>query len=296
MQDQKKLNIRINFRPEQKNIVNDEIAYQYHWGRIIGVSLAVIIIIGSLLSVSDYSLVAGDVAEQQVKTPLTDTEEKTTESEVTRSVLAEELTVDETPVTNLMESVETAEKIEKNTATKIDLITEPTAPITEENTITTAVDNEIIPLDVSDNDNKNILQTPQEEVSSEPPASVENTDPAPLFTQSKTEILSEHVKRFIISPSVKSNEPFGRISDITFDHNNIATVYAFSEVSDLQSTTLYYHWSLNGKNVGKVRVGVGSSRWRSHSSKFIQPNMHGEWEVKLQNRKGEILAFTQFKY
>ena len=56
MQDQKKLNIRINFRPEQKNIVNDEIAYQYHWGRIIGVSLAVIIIIGSLLSVSDYSL------------------------------------------------------------------------------------------------------------------------------------------------------------------------------------------------------------------------------------------------
>ena len=34
------------------------------------------------------------------------------------------------------------------------------------------------------------------------------------------------------------------------------------------------------KIFAKVRVDVGSSGWRSHSSKFIQPNMHGEWKVE----------------
>ena len=36
MQEPKKLTIRMNFSSKHNNTAKNEIAYQYHWGRIIG--------------------------------------------------------------------------------------------------------------------------------------------------------------------------------------------------------------------------------------------------------------------
>ncbi len=123
-----------------------------------------------------------------------------------------------------------------------------------------------------------------------------NTAPTALFTQSRTAIFSPHIKRFVISKTVRNKEPVGSIKDIHFDHNNIATVYAYSDAIGLKDETLYYHWSLDGKAVAKVKVSVWSNRWRSYSSKFIRPNMQGEWKITLQNGKGETLAVNRFRY
>ncbi|PKH02157.1 hypothetical protein CXF72_13210 [Psychromonas sp. MB-3u-54] len=117
-----------------------------------------------------------------------------------------------------------------------------------------------------------------------------------LFTQSRKKLLSDNVTRFIISQAVEGNEPIGTLDNIHFDSNNIATVYAYSNVNGLKDQTVYYQWSLNGKNIAKIKVKVGANRWRSYSSKFIQPNMHGEWKVELQNQEGENLAINQFNY
>ena len=144
------------------------------------------------------------------------------------------------------------------------------------------------------NENENLIQTAPSTAATNSPT-IEITDLAPLFTQTKIDVFSDDVKRFIISSSVKTNEPVGTINDIVFD-NNIATVYAFSEVSNLTNTTLYYIWSLDDNNVAKVKVDVGGNRWRSYSSKFIQENMHGEWKVELQNGQGETLAINRFYY
>ncbi|MFT7052992.1 MAG: hypothetical protein ACJAU1_000543, partial [Psychromonas sp.] len=95
---------------------------------------------------------------------------------------------------------------------------------------------------------------------------------------------------------VQDNEPIGTINDIHFDDNNIATVYAYSDVTAFKDQTLYYQWSLDGKKIAKIRVYVRGDRWRSYSSKFIQPHMHGEWKVELQNQAGENLAINQFRY
>jgi hypothetical protein len=43
---------------------------------------------------------------------------------------------------------------------------------------------------------------------------------------------------------------------------------------------------LNGKNIAKIKVEVGANRWKSYSSKFIQPNIHGEWKIELKNQAG----------
>ena len=116
-----------------------------------------------------------------------------------------------------------------------------------------------------------------------------------VFTQSHIEIKSDNVQRFIIAPRVINNEPVGTISDIKFE-KNIAGIFAFTEVTDLKDTSLYYYWRLNGEEVTKVRVDVGGKRWRTYSSKVIQPHMRGEWTVEMQNKNGETLAISRFTY
>ncbi|MBV1880339.1 MAG: DUF2914 domain-containing protein [Pseudomonadales bacterium] len=134
-------------------------------------------------------------------------------------------------------------------------------------------------------------------------SSLSNADSNPVedlssspFQQTKSEIFSNHIKRFVISKRVKNNEPIGSISDIGFDHNNIATIYAYSDALNFKDQTLYYKWTLNGKKIATVPIGVWSNRWRSYSSKFIQPHMQGNWLVELQNAEGETLAMSQFQF
>ena len=116
------------------------------------------------------------------------------------------------------------------------------------------------------------------------------------FTQSKVEIFSKHIKRFVITEAVKKREPVGSINNIDFDSNNLATVYAYSHAVGLKNETLYYKWRLNDKDIAQIKITVAANRWRSYSRKFIQPHMHGQWSVSLEDKKGKILAISQFSY
>ena len=116
-----------------------------------------------------------------------------------------------------------------------------------------------------------------------------------LFTHLKTDILATQIKRFTLAKGIKNKEPVGDISDVKFQ-NNLATIYAYADIRDLENETLYYQWSLNGKAVAKVKVAIRGDRWRSYSTKFIQANMHGLWQVALQNKQGKNLAIQQFTY
>ena len=394
MNESKKLTIRVSFKPQHNSIAKDDMAYQYHWGRVIGGSLAVLISIGSIIYGSIYYFGQDNLAYKKTKDPASQIAVATTKNtpptasvaavtstknipptasvaevnakstlptataaskntptttsvtevnakstlptataasknippiasvkEVNASltkiatatipvILPEELIEAESSVTPLEINEETAEEqatlqisLEENTtpvelvannATEINPIETPPAV---DLTLTTAVNTETVAPLVSEN--KNVMPSDfkkdMEEVADDT-STIENIEPTSLFTQSKTDVFSDHIKRFIISPSVKANEPFGTINDIIFDNNNIATVYAFSEVSNLKNTTLYYLWSLNGEDVAKVKVNIEGDRWRSYSSKFIQPTMHGEWKVELQNENAEILAINRFYY
>ncbi|RBW47676.1 hypothetical protein DS885_01615 [Psychromonas sp. B3M02] len=119
--------------------------------------------------------------------------------------------------------------------------------------------------------------------------------PSTLLIQGTVQRLSDHINRFQIAPMVEDHEPLGTINDIEFEDGTL-TIYAFSEVYDLKDTVLYYVWSLNGRDVATVPIKIGADRWRSHSTKFIEPSMKGQWSVKLQNSQGDTLAINQFTY
>lgn len=126
--------------------------------------------------------------------------------------------------------------------------------------------------------------------------SSQHNDQSPVFSKSEIQIFSPQIKRFVIANKVQDKEPVGQIDDIQFDKNNIATVYAYSDVVGLSDQFIYYNWRLNGNQVARVEVGVWGNRWRSYSRKYIQHNKHGDWVVTLENKNGEILASSKFKY
>lgn len=119
---------------------------------------------------------------------------------------------------------------------------------------------------------------------------------APLFSNIETQVYSDKIKSFVLAERVKKKLPIGSIDDIRLDHNKIATVYAHSEADGLKDEILHYVWILNGKKIARVKSGVWGNSWRSYSSKFINPQMKGDWKVELQNNKGEVLAASSFHY
>jgi hypothetical protein len=117
-----------------------------------------------------------------------------------------------------------------------------------------------------------------------------------LFRLTKTSIASPTVKRFLLAKDVLSNEPHGDIGDIALNGAKYVAVSSFSEVTGQQGETLQYRWLYNGKQVLRIRVPVGSKRWRSHSTKRIYAGMKGSWRVELRNSAGELLASIDFTF
>jgi len=365
MNEPEKLTIRINFRKKKDGAPGDKSCCIYHRGRIIGVSLAVIVALASLISAGSYYLNQDKIDSEYVKSATNNVADKSiaslpslslkkdtvgtvkpspteTDTVIEKTAVinpavaetaSEETAVIKPAVTEIViediavikptvaetaseetASEETAvinpavaETASEDTAiikpavaeTVIDDIAVIKPVLAETDPEDTAIINPAVAETVIDDIAviKPVLaETTPEDTAVIKPAEDNNTVSQALFTQSQKNLLSDNISRFVISQAVEGNEPIGDISDIQFDDNNIATVYAYSDVNALKDQTLYYQWSLDGKNIAKVRVDVGSNRWRSYSSKFIQPHMRGEWKVELQNHAGENLATNQFNY
>lgn len=118
-----------------------------------------------------------------------------------------------------------------------------------------------------------------------------------ILAAGATRILSDNVTRFVLTDAVRELEPVGGVSDIRArPPGGPVAVFAFSDVRGLAGETLYYRWIRDEKVAANVKVRVGSDRWRSYSSKFINEAMRGPWRVELRNSAGDLLAHADFDY
>ena len=72
-------------------------------------------------------------------------------------------------------------------------------------------------------------------------------------------------------------------------------IYCMTRIKGLQGpTTVTHAWYYEGQAKARVELKVGSSDWRTWSSKKILPAWTGNWEVKVLDETGKVLATFGF--
>ena len=107
-------------------------------------------------------------------------------------------------------------------------------------------------------------------------------------------ILSNDITDAALTDTMNGLEPGSVLNDTSALQEGFLKLYFYTDLTGHAGDTLIYNWYRNDKRVAKVRVPVGSDRWRSHASKNISATMRGEWKVVVTDRKANTLASAAF--
>lgn len=109
-------------------------------------------------------------------------------------------------------------------------------------------------------------------------------------------VLSDNIRRAIITDSIVKREPATDLSNSTIS-TDVRKVYLFTEVIGKAGTMITHRWFLDGKLEVEVVLKIGGNRWRTNSSKTLDPTMHlGSWQVEVVDEKNHAIALANFNY
>jgi hypothetical protein len=78
--------------------------------------------------------------------------------------------------------------------------------------------------------------------------------------------------------------------------SSIGKLYCFSLINGAEKETSITHlWLFEGREMARVELPVRSSSWRTWSSKTLQPEWTGAWEVKILDENENLLGSVLFR-
>jgi hypothetical protein len=72
------------------------------------------------------------------------------------------------------------------------------------------------------------------------------------------------------------------------------TLYCFSKISNAENSEVEHVWYHNDAEVGRVKLRIGGSPWRTHSSKKLGENATGSWRCDVV-QNGTVITSVPFK-
>lgn len=84
--------------------------------------------------------------------------------------------------------------------------------------------------------------------------------------------------------------------DVTTLDNSHAKVFFYQVLDNMSGQTVTDRWSYNGNTVAEVKLSPKAARWRTWSSKNLDPAMTGTWKVEVVDDAGNVLATKTFDY
>lgn len=72
------------------------------------------------------------------------------------------------------------------------------------------------------------------------------------------------------------------------------TVYCFSRVTNAPDSEIEHVWYKDDTEMGRVKLQVGGSPWRTYSSKKLGENPAGEWRCDVVH-DGKVLQSAKFR-
>ncbi len=94
------------------------------------------------------------------------------------------------------------------------------------------------------------------------------------------------VSRAQFTSAVLDREP---TDDLTAINPGSEKIFFFTELRNMDGTSITHRWSLNGAVMAEVSFKVRASRWRVYSSKTLLPEWRGEWVVDVLDENGSVL-------
>ncbi len=101
------------------------------------------------------------------------------------------------------------------------------------------------------------------------------------------------VARSAFTSAIDNREPVDELTTLNTDTDK---VYYFTELQGLKGQVISHRWEQNGEVQATVNFNVGGDRWRIWSSKNLQPEFSGEWQVMVVDEAGNVLAQNSFNY
>jgi Protein of unknown function (DUF2914) len=284
-----KLTVRIRMKPAEPGARSTDRGYRYRWGRIALVATGLVLLAWGLLTVlapepPEPPALASATAPAVPATPLREGQRET--AAPAPSVPAVDEAAPPAP--------------EPASAEPAPAITAAAAPAESGPADESVADASTIDESAADEGAVDEGAASASPAAPQPAAraSIAPASAGPVLSPGDTRILSDKVARFLLSKGMRGSEPLGRLEDVKIDDPASGTlgVFAFSDVRGMAGETLVYRWLQGERVVARVRVGVGSDKWRSHSSKVINGRMRGPWRVELTTGDGTLLAFAEFAY
>ena len=76
---------------------------------------------------------------------------------------------------------------------------------------------------------------------------------------------------------------------------SVGTVYCYTKIGKTHPGDVVEHvWYHGADEVGRVKLNIGASPWRTWSSKVVPPEASGEWRVDVV-QDGKVLKSVSFK-
>jgi len=101
------------------------------------------------------------------------------------------------------------------------------------------------------------------------------------------------VERAVICENVADRIPMNPGSRFAA---TVGKLYCYTKLMDAEAPTQVTHvWYYGDVERARVDLSVGASRWRTYSSKMIQPAEIGAWKVQILDAEGNILDSVNFE-
>jgi hypothetical protein len=115
------------------------------------------------------------------------------------------------------------------------------------------------------------------------PAAVEAQDPSAAID----------VTTAVVGTGVEDREPVG--TGTAFPAS-VGTVYFYTAFEgDFDERRIEHVWMRNGEEVGRVPLTIPGPRWRTWSRKTVPADWTGEWEARVVDADGSVLATAAFQ-
>jgi len=109
-------------------------------------------------------------------------------------------------------------------------------------------------------------------------------------------IVNSGISRAVLTTSLEGKIPGEPLSaQVALPTEGIMKVILFTEMKDIRGKTLYHEWYREGVRQARVKIPVNVDPQRSYSSKYINHQMLGKWQVKVLDGQSEPYVLTDFE-